>query len=140
MRILFDTSAMYKRYAQEFGHSRVIALSQQANSIVVAAHCKTELASALNRQRHDGVLAASDYAVVLADIHADFADFEQVALDRPVELLAIAAMEQHRLRAMDALHIATAQLAQVDLFVSADRRQTLAAQRVGLNTELIEKS
>ena len=54
-----------------------------------------------------------------------------------VEMLAIAAMESARLHAMDALHIATAQHAQVDLFVTADRRQASVARAVGLTTELI---
>jgi len=47
-------------------------------------------------------------------------------------------MEISRLRAMDALHIGTAQATRVDLFVTADKRQALAAQAVGLRTELIE--
>ncbi len=47
-------------------------------------------------------------------------------------------MERTRLRAMDALHIATAQLAGVDLFVTADRRQAAAAQTAGLKTQLVE--
>ena len=40
--------------------------------------------------------------------------------------------------AMEALHIGTAQVARVDLFVTADRKQALAAQAAGLKTELIE--
>ena len=39
---------------------------------------------------------------------------------------------------MDALHIGIAQAARVDLFVTADKRQAIAAQAMGLKTELIE--
>ena len=47
-------------------------------------------------------------------------------------------MRLSNLRGIDALHIGTAQAAQVDMFVTADKRQAVAAQTVGLKTELIE--
>ena len=137
MRVLFDTSALYKRYDAEPGHDRVMAISDDADDIVVAPHCKIEIASALNRQRHDGKLTLADYTRILAVVQRDFGGFTCQALGPPVEMLALAAMESARLRAMDALHIATAQHAQVDLFVTADRRQASVARAVGLTTELL---
>lgn len=138
MRILFDTSALYKRYNVEAGRDQVIAAGNLASEVLVAAHCRSEIASALNRNRHDGLLNGDDYMQIMRAVHGDFADFTLVSLDTQVEAHAISAMEKSRLRAMDALHIGTAQAARVDLFVTADRRQALAAQAVGLKTELIE--
>ena len=138
MRILFDTSAIYKRYQAEIGRARVLALGENALEIVVAAHCKVELVSALNRQRFDGMVTDADYARINEVVNGDFAEFTLVGLDSRVEAYSISAMEKNRLRAMDALHIGTAQAARVDLFVTADKRQALAAQAVGLVTELIE--
>lgn len=138
MRILLDSSALYKRYQAEAGSDQVAEVSANATEIIVAAHCKSEIASAINRQRHDGFVNADDYARILATVHADFDDLTRLPLDRRVEAWAIAAMEKTRLRGMDALHIGTAQVADVDLFVTADRRQALAAQAVGLKTRLIE--
>lgn len=137
MRILFDTSALYKRYNIEAGRDQVLAAGDRATEVVVAAHCKSEIASALNRNRHDGFLNADDYGRIIRDVQGDFADFTLVALDAQVEAHSISAMETSRLRVMDALHIGSAQAAQVDLFVTADLRQALAAQAVGLKTELI---
>ena len=137
MRILFDTSALYKRYNIEEGRDQVIAAGDRASEVMVAAHCKAEIASALNRNRHDGLLNADDYIQIMRDVQGDFADFTLVALDAQVEAHSISAMEKSRLRAMDALHIGAAQAARVDLFVTADRRQALAAEAVGLKTELI---
>ncbi len=138
MRILFDTSAIYKRYQAEIGRARVLALGENALEIVVAAHCKVELVSALNRQRFDGMVTDADYARINEVVNGDFAEFTLVGLDSRVEAYSISVMEKIRLRAMDALHIGTAQAARVDLFVTADKRQALAAQAVGLVTELIE--
>ena len=137
MRILFDTSALYKRYNIEEGRDQVIAAGDRASEVMVAAHCKAEIASALNRNRHDGFLNVDDYVQIMRDVQGDFADFTLVALDAQVEAHSISAMEKSRLRAMDALHIGAAQAARVDLFVTADRRQALAAEAVGLKTELI---
>jgi predicted nucleic acid-binding protein len=138
MRVLFDSSAMYKRYNEEAGRARVMALASQALEICAAVHCKVEIVSALNRQRHDGLLGEDDYARIMAVVQRDFADFSTSPLDTQVETLTVAAMEVSRLPAMDALHIGTARAANVDLFVTADRRQALAAQAIGLVTELIE--
>ncbi len=138
MRILFDTSALYKRYNLEAGRAQVLAAGERAQEVVVAAHCKAEIASALNRQRHDGLVNADDYSRIMQVVQDDFADFTLIAFDGRVEAHSISAMEAGRLRAMDALHIGAAQAARVDLFVTADRRQAVAAQALGLKTELIE--
>jgi predicted nucleic acid-binding protein len=137
-RLLMDSSALFKRYNVELGSDRVAALVDGARELVVAAHCKAELASAFCRQRHDGHVSGDDYLRIMAVVQQHFGAFSRVELDRRVESLAIAAMERSRLRAMDALHIGTAQAAGVDLFVTADRRQAQAAQAAGLKTELIE--
>ena len=138
MRVLMDTSALYKRYNAEAGRDQVLAAGERASEVVVAAHCKAEIASALNRQRHDGLVNADDYARIMSVVQSDFEDFTLVPLDGRVEAHAISAMQTGRLRAMDAVHIGTAQMARVDLFVTADPRQALAAQAVGLKTELIK--
>ncbi len=137
-RVLFDSSALFKRYNRELGREQVLAIGDKADAVVVAAHCLTELASALNRQRHDGVLNEEDYGGIMAIMREEFAEFAVIPLDRRVEGFALQAMQRVRLPAMDALHIGTAQAAYVDMFVTADRRQAQAARAAGLTTELIE--
>ncbi|RZJ01101.1 MAG: PIN domain-containing protein [Rubrivivax sp.] len=138
MKVLFDTSALYKRYNDEPGRAQVLDLGERAREVIVAAHCKTEIASAINRQRHDGLVEDDEYARIMTAVHGDFAEFVRLDVDESVEAFAIAAMERSRLRAMEALHIGTAQAARVDLFVTADRKQAVAAKAVGLKIELVE--
>lgn len=138
MNILFDASAMFKRYSGEAGARRVLQLQSSASAVTAAVHCKTEVASALSRQWREGAFSDQEYERVLADIHADFAELAVMPLSSQAEQYAISAMHLVTLRSMDALHIGTAQAAHVDLFVTADRRQAAAAQAVGLKTELIE--
>ena len=109
-RMLMDASALFKRYNQELGRARVMQLSAQAQVLVVAAHCRTEIASALNRQRHDGVLNDTDYAHILDVVQRDFGAFDVVPIDRRVEGFAISAMQRARLRGMDAHCITFARL------------------------------
>lgn len=138
MKLLFDTSAIVKRYKAEQGHEVVARLFAQASTVVMAAHCKVEIASGFSREVHDGAIDATQYGGAMAEVAEDFNDFEVLTISPQIEALAIAAMGSHRLRAMDALHIGTAQIAQVDLFVTADRLQAKAAQAMGLKIELIK--
>ena len=138
MNVLFDASALFKRYSGEAGVHRVLQLQATASAVTAAVHCKTEVASALTRQWREGAFSNDEYARVLADIHADFDELAVMPLSSQAERYAIAAMRLATLRGMDALHIGTAQAAGVDLFVTADKRQAAAAQAVGLKTELIE--
>jgi len=138
MNVLFDASALFKRYSGEAGVNRVLQLQALASSVTAAVHCKTEVASALTRQWREGAFSDGEYERVLSDIHADFDELTVMPLTNLTERFAIAAMRLATLRGMDALHIGTAQAASVDLFVTADRRQAAAAHAVGLKTELIE--
>ena len=135
---MFDTSALTKRYASEAGRERVLALFEAASELLVAAHCKTEIASALLRRRREGSLPASEFDRAWAMAQSDVDDMTLVPLDPRVERFAFAAMEQAPLRGMDALHVGSALAGRVDLFVTADRRQAQAARSMGLPTELIE--
>ena len=137
-RLMFDTSALTKRYASEAGRERVLALFEAASELLVAAHCKTEIASALLRRRREGSLPVSEFDRAWAMAQSDVDDMTLVPLDKRVERFAFAAMEQGPLRGMDALHVGSALATRVDLFVTADRRQAQVARSMGLPTELIE--
>ena len=138
MKVLFDSSALFKRYAGEAGAQQVRDIHTRASSIVLAAHCLTELMSALTRQWREGAFGDAEFARVRSRMREDFDAYRIEPLNRTVEDLAIAAMALSPMRAMDALHIGSAQAARVHLFVTADRRQAAAAQAAGLRTECIE--
>ena len=137
-RLMFDASALTKRYASEAGRDRVLSLFEAASELLVAAHCKTEVASALLRRKRDGSLPAPEFDRAWAAAQRDVADMTLVPLDAHVERFAFSAMEQGPLRGMDALHVGSALASRVDLFVTADRRQAQVARGMGLATELIE--
>lgn len=138
MKLLLDSSAIAKRYRKEAGHDQVQDLLMEADAVILAAHCKVEIASSLSREMHDISITLAQYGQALSEMAQDFIDFDVRPVSAEIEAFAIAAMERNRLRALEALHIGTAQAARVDLFVTADRRQGLAAQAAGLKTRLVE--
>ena len=96
MKVLFDTSALYKRYSDEFGTQQVDAVLQQASEVLLAAHCKTEIASALCRDQCNAGMTREEYFETFALVQSDFDDFTVVGLNARVEALAIAAMQGNR--------------------------------------------
>ncbi len=137
MKILMDTSALAKRYKREAGFDAVDAWLAQADSVVLAAHCKMEIASAFLRDVHDGILTTEQFSLGMGQVSSDFEEFQVQPVSSEIEALAIAAMQRTRLRAMDALHVATAQLSGVNKFITADRRQGEAAKAAGLSVEVV---
>ena len=137
LRVMFDASALTPRYAQEPGHARVQALCARATELLVTSHCKAELAAALARRHHEGVLSTADYQRVKARLAQDFADMTLVPLDERVERQALAALERRPMPGMDAVQVASARVARADLFVTADRRQARLARDMGVPTECL---
>jgi uncharacterized protein len=138
MRVMLDASALLKRYASEAGHERVLDLFARADGLLVAAHCQSEVAAALLRRRRDGCLSEAEFERVWAAARRDVADMVRVPLDDHVERFAFAAMEHEPLRVTDALHIGSAMAANVDLFVTADRRLAQVARAMGLPAECLD--
>ncbi|MEO6277634.1 type II toxin-antitoxin system VapC family toxin [Roseateles sp.] len=138
MRILFDSSALLKRYLPEAGRDAVLAWVQKADAIMVAPHTKLELHSALARLQREAALTADSLRGTGEEIERSFADVEVLPFTPQLERAAVRALYAAPVRAMDALHVGAAWLTRADLFITADRRQAAAARAMGLPTELLE--
>lgn len=97
--------------------------------------CLPELVSTLARLLREKKLTKGDYAKLKQAAAADLADADICQFTPAVLSSAITLLEASPLRAMDALHVACAQAAGADLFVSADHRQLEAARKAGLKIE-----
>jgi uncharacterized protein len=139
----FDTSALIKRYVTEPGRRDVLQLLRK-NECVVSAVLPVEVRSALRRRVAEGTLDATGVARILKRFTADRAFWTFVEVSREVRAAAETLCAAHPLRALDAIHVASAQLftdrigSPVFTFVSADRRQTTAAAALGMTTRHIE--
>jgi predicted nucleic acid-binding protein len=138
----FDTSALIKRYVNEPGRREVLHLLRR-NECVVSALLPVEVRSALRRRVAEGTLDEARVLAMLKRFTADRAFWTFIEVSREVLASAEALGAAHPLRALDAIHVASAQvfasrLGRVNvLFVSADERQSSAAAAIGLTTRFI---
>lgn len=108
------------------------ALVADADSVVVSSICLPEIISTLTRLRREKRLDEGQYQKCKTAAVSDFNGFEVRSISSQIVQNCIEVLEQADLRAMDALHVATALEAEVDRFVSSDRRQLAAAQKFRL--------
>ena len=139
----FDTSALIKRYVQEPGRREVLELLGK-NGCVVSAVLPVEVRSALRRRIAEETLDAKRSTSVLKRLAADRSFWMVIEVSSAVLAAAEALAAAHPLRALDAIHVASATLfanrlptSQTLTFVSADIRQTAAAGALGLATRYV---
>jgi predicted nucleic acid-binding protein len=139
----FDASALAKRYLTETGSAWVDRVTDPAatgEAVVVAELTRVEVAAAIAARARAGTITSAerDALVGLLLQHCD-TDYHMIALDAATVSRAVTLTQQHRLRAYDAVQLATALTAAMVLpglaFVAADNDLLHAAQAEGLAAE-----
>lgn len=140
--VYVDTSALIKRYVVERGRREVLQLLTN-NHCVVSAILPIEVRSALRRRAAEGALDERQISTILKRFNADRAFWTFVDISKEVVAFAETLSAAHPVRALDAIHVASAHLfasrigSAAFTFVSADTRQTAAAAASGMTTRLI---
>ena len=137
MKTFFDASAFAKRYVEETGSQLVDDICFTAKEISISIICVPEIISALNRRVREKRLSRQDYVTIKQHLSDDVRDAVIVNLIPEVIVTSTKLLEASSLRAMDALHVACALLWGAELFVSSDKRQTIAAKKAGLKTRFV---
>lgn len=139
-----DASALVKRYLPEQGTRWVHTLTQSATEIVIAQISPVEIYSALSRNYHDGKISLPLLQRFRTVVMRHLADrYDVVAVSDSIIQIALDLQERHRLRAYDAVQLATAlavharleAAGQTIVFVAADDRLLAAAHAEGLTTD-----
>lgn len=133
MKLFLDSSAFAKRFVEETGSTEVDDLCQTADELCLSILATPEVIFALNRRVREGRLSRPEYAKIKERLLLEIADVTIVNLTPEVVSTSLKVLENAQVRTMDALHIASAFLCKVDLFVSGDSRQVAAAETMGLN-------
>lgn len=146
----FDASVLVKAYVWEVGTEDVRQVLRQARAATPAARIITsrivfaEAMSAVSRREAARQLTPNEATEIANRLQADFAGpvLPYVVLDPTPPIVHHAAdlARQHRLRALDAIHLATAVAARFNTpgrisfqFASADQRLNAAASQENLN-------
>jgi predicted nucleic acid-binding protein len=133
LRLFLDTSALVKTYIDEAGSDHLDQLLAAADSVAVCALAEVEVLSTIARKRRQKLISATGYEQVKQELIADLQTFEVIPVERSVLDGAIRLLEQFPLRGADAIHLAAARSANIDLFVTSDLEQRAAAEGAGLN-------
>jgi len=134
-----DSSVLVKRHIAEIGSAWVRALADPASgNLITTTHISmVEVYSALNRRVREATLDPADYVRIVADFEALCAgQYTLVEFTTSIALRARHLLEQHPLRAYDAVQLASALVANDVLvatglpaltFLAADDRLVSAA-------------
>ena len=133
MRLFLDSSALTKRYVEEAGSDVVLAQCRAASEIVLSLLAVPEVLSALNRLRRAQALRPVISRRLKDALLADADEASVIDVTPAVVATAVRCLERTAVRTLDALQIASAVEGGAEVFLSADRRQLLAARVMGLN-------
>lgn len=137
MRLYLDTSALVKLHVDEEGSVLVREAVVQAELASTSTIAYVEARAAFARRRHTGGLLSQDYRRIVRDLDSDWGNYLRIEVTEPLIREAAELAERHRLRAYDAIHLASAadlrdRLADQVIFASWDADLEAAARREGL--------
>jgi len=132
VKLFLDTSALAKRYIAEQGSDTVLGLCREAQQLAVSVICLPEMISTLNRLVRERRMSRAKYQVLKQTLLGDLAGADLCELTTAVMRGVIRLLESNPLRAMDAIHVASAAAYRAELFASADLRQLAAARKLKL--------
>ena len=137
MKLLVDSSSFAKRYIRGAGSHELDVILQNASELALCVILVSELISGLTRRMREGALSSSDYRKAKALLLDDVRDATILQLSPAVISRSVRLLERNVLRAIDALHVASALEWQADLFVTSDKRQLNTAINSGLHIEFL---
>lgn len=132
----YDSSAFTKLFISEHGSSFVRSRYVAADIRVVSRLAQTEVLSAIARLNREGALTDTHADSARSALRTQVSSCQVIHSDESVNAAAEVLIEQHTLRTLDALQLASAlamSQRQQTYFVAADRRLLIAAKTVGLD-------
>jgi predicted nucleic acid-binding protein len=142
--VYVDTSVLVKRYLFE-EDSSTVAVFLQRNAIATSAITELELLSALHAAHRARRLTSKDLRAAVMQVEEDRAGWYRLDVTSDVIGRARGIVSEHALRALDAVHCASALILQEAVstpieFATSDRRQRFAAIALGLSVILARSS
>jgi predicted nucleic acid-binding protein len=104
--LYWDTSALVKQYIIEQGTEAIY--QWQAESAATCMIAFTEVHSAVMRRRREGTLSESVARSILRAFRQDWSSYLRVPVHEGAITRGAALIERHKLRTLDALHLASA--------------------------------
>ena len=125
----YDASALAKRYITE-PHSNEVDLMLSDGIAVTCRISEAEIASALARRQREGSIKVEERDRLMGVLEQDIASLYVIEISPEISALACGLLMRYKLRAADALHLASA------LFLT--RRSEIKMQFVAFDHDLNE--
>lgn len=137
MRVFLDSSAIVKRYINEPGSEKLNELCAAASSVILSIITSVEVSSAFSRSKREKKITSSQLKLLKLEFSKDLNAAEIVELYPRVISQSKQCLERTALRSLDAIQLASAIVAEVDLFITSDERQIKAAKAFKVKSVLI---
>jgi len=136
LRIFCDTSALAKRYVQEPGSEELEKLfTSFATEIFISTLAFVEFASAVGSKLRNKEISEAKVGEAINELEKDwFEVFAKIPLEDMLAETAAAIALEHSLKGADAVHLASAQAADSELFVASDNKLIRVAKKMGINS------
>jgi predicted nucleic acid-binding protein len=136
LRIFLDTSALAKRYVQESGSEELEELLISITpEIFLSTLAFVEFASAMGRKLWNKEIAEAVVGEAIKELKKDWYEvFVKIPLEDTLAEEAAAIALEYSLKGADAVHLASAQAADVELFVASDNKLIRSAKKLGMNS------
>jgi len=145
LRLYLDTSALVKLYVEEEGSPLVRKAVEEAETVATSIVGYVEARAAFARRHREKTISLLDYRRVIRDFESDWGRYLILQVTDVLIRQAGRLTEAHKLRAHDAIHLASAtilrqRLADAVSFASWDSQLQTAARREGLDLVHIRES
>ena len=142
--LLWDASALVKRYSVELGREIVNAFFtiSPRPGMVTSFWAYTETYAILVRKKNDGRIAATDFTAAVSALHKEVLaadDFELISIDDETALNSIPIIVKHNLNSADAAFLTSClqytrefHAGQTCVLLASDKRLIRAARSEGL--------
>ena len=136
MNLYLDTSALVKLYVEERGRTALVEAVSEAEIVATSMVAYVEARAAFTRRHRERVLAPADYRRSVRALDGDWSRYLRFEVSEALVRAAGRLAERYRLRAYDAVHLASAlvmrdQLGEV-VFACWDSGLNATARRAGL--------
>ena len=130
MVVFLDTSVLAKRYIEEVGSDVIDEYFIEANEIFLAPITSIEIASVFRIRGEDGSLSSEEIEQARNEWNKERSSFYFGSFNSELDNSAIMVLEKTGIKTLDAIQLASAHLSLIDIFVTADKALSKAAEKI----------
>ncbi|MDA3938377.1 MAG: type II toxin-antitoxin system VapC family toxin [Spirochaetia bacterium] len=130
MVVFIDTSALAKRYIEEVGSKEVDFYFQDENDILLAPVTTIEMKSVFTRRLREKSILLDIVKAASSEWEKEEPSFRSIPFNSTLRNAAIKVIERTGIKTLDSIQLASADLSSVDIFITADKALSRAAEIV----------